>query len=131
MKKIILLATSILFFFALAANAQQRGPKEKMTPEEQSAKMVERLNKELTLTAKQQTDLKTFFADSFKKRNETFQKNKDNREAMRESMKKNREETDVQLKKVLTADQYKKYKENEEKRQQERSKNQGQGRTQK
>lgn len=120
MKKITLLTTVFLLFMALAVNAQQRNPREKMTPEQQSTKMVERLNNELTLNAKQQADLKTFFTTSFKKRNESFEKNKNNRDAMRESIKKNREETDVQLKKVLTADQYKKYKENEEKKIQER-----------
>lgn len=121
MKKLVFVATILFMSLSFIANAQQhqRGPRENMTPEEQSTKMVERLNKELKLTAKQQADLKTFFTASFKKRSENFQKNKENREAMRESMKKDREATDVEMKKVLTAEQYKTYKANEEKRMQE------------
>lgn len=127
MKKILFLATTLLMFLALGVNAQQRGPREKLTPEQQATRMVERLNKELKLTDKQQTDLKTYFTDSFKKRNEALEKNKDNREGMRDQMKKDREATDAQLKKVLTAEQYKTYKANEEKRQKERQQQRGQG----
>lgn len=120
MKKILFLATAFIMFLAVSVNAQQRGPRERMTPEQQATRMVERLNTELTLTDKQQTELKTWFTDSFKKRSEAFEKNKENREEMRAQMKKNQEETDAQLKKVLTAEQYKTYKANEEKRQKER-----------
>lgn len=127
MKKILFLATTLLMFLALGVNAQQRGPREKMTPEQQAARTVERLHKELTLTDKQQTELKTWFTESFKKRNEAFEKNKGDREAMRTQMKKDREATDAQLKKVLTAEQYKTYKANEEKRQKEMQQK-GQGR---
>lgn len=127
MKKILFLATTLLMFLALGVNAQQRGPREKLTPEQQATRMVERLNQELKLTDKQQADLKTYFTASFKKRNEAFEKNKDNREGMREQMQKDREATDAQLKKVLTADQYKTYKANEEKRQKERQQQKGQG----
>lgn len=121
MKKILFLATAFLMFLAVSVNAQQRGPREKMTPEQQATRMVERLNTELKLTDQQQTDLKTWFAESFKKRSEAFQKNKENREDMRAQMQKDREATDAQLKKILTAEQYKTYKTNEEKRQKERS----------
>lgn len=120
MKKILFLATAFIMFLAVSVNAQQRGPREKMPPEQQATRMVERLNTELKLTDKQQTELKTWFTDSFKKRSETFEKNKENREEMRAQMKKNQDETDAQLKKVLTAEQYKTYKANEEKRQKER-----------
>ena len=121
MKKILFLATAFMMFLAVNVNAQQRGPREKMTPEQQATRMVERLNTELKLTDQQQTDLKTWFTESFKKRNEAFQNNKENREDMRAQMQKDREATDAQLKKVLTAEQYKTYKANEEKRQKERS----------
>lgn len=126
MKKILFLATTVLMFLAMGVNAQQRGPREKLTPEQQATRMVERLNEELKLTDKQQADLKTYFTTSIKNRNEAFEKNKDNREQMREQMKKDREATDAQLKKVLTAEQYKTYKANEEKRQKEREQNKGQ-----
>jgi len=48
-----------------------------------------------------------------------MQKNRDNREAMRDQMKKDREAADAELKKVLTEEQYKTYKANEEKRMKE------------
>ena len=44
---------------------------------------------------------------------------KGNREAMRDQMKKDREAADAELKKVLTEEQYKTYKANEEKRMKE------------
>lgn len=131
MKKILFLATTLLMFLTSGVDAQQRGPREKMTPEQQATRTVERLNTELKLTDKQQTELKAWFTDSFKKRSETFEKNKENREAMRAQMQKDRTATDAQLKKVLTAEQYKTYKANEEKRLKERQQkgqgHQGQG----
>lgn len=126
MKKILFLATTVLMFLAFSVNAQQRGPRERLTPEQQATRMVERLNQELKLTDKQQTELKTWFTDSFKKRNEAFEKNRENREAMRSQMQKDREATEAELKKVLTEEQYKTYKANEEKRQKERQQR-GQG----
>lgn len=126
MKKILFLATTLVMFLAFSANAQQRGPREKQTPEQMASRTVARLNEELKLTEKQQSELKTFYTASFKKRNEAFEKNRDNREAIREQMKKDREATDAQLKKTLTAEQYKTYKANEEKRLKERQQR-GQG----
>ena len=70
-------------------------------------------------TDKQQADLKKWYTESFKKREEAMQKNRDNREAMRDQMKKDREAADAELKKVLTEEQYKTYKANEEKRMKE------------
>lgn len=120
MKRFLLLATALCLFFMPDVNAQQRGPREKLTPEQQADRMVKRLNEELKLSDKQQTDLKTWFTESIKKREEEFQKNKtQEREAMRTQMKKNREATDAKLKEVLTPEQYKTYKENEEKRMKE------------
>ena len=114
MKKLVFLATTLLMFLV---NAQQRGPRERMTPEQQATRTVERLTTELKLTDKQQADLKKWYTESFKKREEAMQKNRDNREAMRDQMKKDRE--DAELKKVLTEEQYKTYKANEEKRMKE------------
>ena len=109
MKKLVFLATTLLMFLAITVNAQQRGPRERMTPEQQATRTVERLTTELKLTDKQQADLKKWYTESFKKREE----------AMRDQMKKDREAADVELKKVLTEEQYKTYKANEEKRMKE------------
>lgn len=89
--------------------------------------MIERLNEDLQLTEQQQNELKTYFTESFKKRSETFKKNKENHEQMREQMKKEMEATDAQLKKILTEEQYNTYKENEKKRQKERGQKRRQG----
>ena len=98
-----------------------KGTEGKAYPAQQADRMVMRLNEELKLSDKQQTDLKTWFTESFKKREEAFQKNRSqDREAMRAQMQKDREATNAKLKEVLTADQYKTYKENEEKRMKER-----------
>ena len=109
MKKLVFLATTLLMFLAITVNAQQRGPRERMTPEQQATRTVERLTTELKLTDKQQADLKKWYTESFKKREE----------AMRDQMKKDREAADAELKKVLTEEQYKTYKANEEKRMKE------------
>lgn len=129
MKKILFLATvfvTSLFFSANAQQGGQREQREKMTPEQMATRTVERLNKEVTLTEKQQADLKKWYTTSYTERNKAMEKNKDNRDAMRESMKKDREATDAQLKKVLTAEQLKKYQDAEKKRQAARQNNGGQ-----
>lgn len=122
MKKLLFFTTTLLLFFAFQVDAQQppqRGPRERMTPEQQATRMVEFINKDVKLTDAQQKELKTWFTQSYKKRGEEFQKNRGNREAMMEMMKKSQTETDAQLKKVLTADQYKNYQEIQKKRMEE------------
>ena len=72
MKKLVFLATTLLMFLAITVNAQQRGPRERMTPEQQATRTVERLTTELKLTDKQQADLKKWYTESFKKREEAM-----------------------------------------------------------
>ena len=115
MKKIIFLTTTLLMVLAFTVQAQERPQRERMTPEQQATRTVEQLNKELTLTEKQQTDLKKWYTDSYTQRAKNMEKNRDNREA-----------TEAQLKKVLTEDQFKKYQENEKKRAQQRQNRGGQ-----
>ena len=50
MKKLVFLATTLLMFLAITVNAQQRGPRERMTPEQQATRTVER-NKEVVKVA--------------------------------------------------------------------------------
>ncbi|WP_251621332.1 DUF4890 domain-containing protein [Odoribacter lunatus] len=119
MKKILFLSALFLTLLATGGCSQQKGPRDQHSPEQQAENMIERLNNELQLTEQQQSELKTYFTDSFKKRNESFKKEKENREQMREQMKKEREAMDAQLKKVLTEEQYNTYKENEKKRREE------------
>lgn len=76
MKKIVFLAATLFMFFAISANAQQRGPREHMTPEQQATRMVERLTEELKLDENQQKELQTYFTEQFQKRQEEFEKNR-------------------------------------------------------
>lgn len=127
MKKIVFLTTAILMFLSMILHAQPREPQHKVTPEQRAAQMVERLHKELTLTEKQQEELKTWFTRSFTQQKEESDKNRSNREAMRQFREKQREANDAELKKVLTTEQYKKYEENQRKRQEARRNQMRQG----
>lgn len=124
MKKLLILTAAFVFSLAFGANAQEhrgpRGPHEKMTPEQQATRMVERLHKELQLTEKQQAELKAYFTATYKKRQENREKNMNDREAFRKQMQEEQAATDAELKKVLTEKQYKTYQENEQKRREER-----------
>lgn len=128
MKKIVFLAATLFMFFAICLNAQQRGPREHMTPEQQATRMIERLTEELKLDENQQKELQTYFTEQFQKRQEEFEKNRptpEDRETMREKMEKEREATDAKLKEVLTEEQYNTYKANEEKRMKEMQQHKG------
>lgn len=119
MKKIVLSIMTMILGLSLSSYAQPQKGGEKRSPEQQATQTVERLNNELKLTPQQQKQLKDYYVSSFKKRHENMEKNRDDREAMRENMMNMREENDKQLEKTLTPDQYKKYKANEEKRRKE------------
>lgn len=120
MKKITTLLILLFSIGSITLFAQQHSPRERLAPAARAEKTVERLNKELTLTAQQQTDLKSWFTTHYKQQEEAFKKNREKREAMREQMQKNREQTEAQLKKILTAEQFQKYQEKEQERQKER-----------
>ena len=136
MRKILFLTAIIAIWGFMGSCKQQTNSNEqnKKTTEQKGNRveqqvqhMIERLNEDLQLTEQQQNELKTYFTESFKKRSETFKKNKENHEQMREQMKKEMEATDAQLKKILTEEQYNTYKENEKKRQKERGQKRRQG----
>lgn len=127
MKKIVFLTTAVLMSLSVMLHAQPREPQHRITPEQQATQMVERLHKELTLTEKQQKELKTWFTRSFTQQKEESDKNRSNREAMRQFREKQREANDAELKKVLTTEQYKKYEENQRKRQEARRNQMRQG----
>lgn len=123
MKRIIsLLVVTVILSTALFA--QQRGPKEQLTPEKQAEQTIKKLHAELQLTEKQQAELKTWYTALYQNKKDDFEKMKQERESMREKMqdkiKKDKEATDAKLKKVLTAEQYKKYQEYEKKAEKER-----------
>ena len=74
MKKIIFLAMTLFMVLAVTSQAQERQQRERMTPEQQATRTVEQLNKELTLTEKQQTDLKEWYTDSYTQRAKNMEK---------------------------------------------------------
>lgn len=111
----------ILMFAGLTdVYSQQRGPRERPTPEQQADRRVKRMTEELQLNEEQQKTLKEFFTESFKKREESFDQNRPDRAKMQEQMQKEQEATNAKLKEVLTKEQYETYQQNEEKRRNER-----------
>ncbi|GHV66399.1 hypothetical protein FACS1894199_09730 [Bacteroidia bacterium] len=89
-------------------------------PEEMADRAVKRLDEELKLTEEQKKELKIWYTETNKKQGEEFEKQRDDREAMRESMQKLRTETRAKMEKVLTKEQYEKYVESEKKREADR-----------
>ena len=83
-------------------------------------RIVERLNKELKLTEKQQSELKTWFSESFKQRENPSPKTGITGKPYGNKWKRTRSHEDG-IEKVLTAEQYKIYQTNEEKREKERA----------
>jgi len=126
MKKLSLVIM-LVFASIVFANAQnQRGegrnsyhkPMEK--PEVRAQKTVDRMDKTLTLSAKQKAELKTYLIEEFTKEAKVQKKNKkgmkEERKARREKMMQKRETKkaalDTKMKKTLTPEQYKIYQEN-------------------
>jgi hypothetical protein len=77
----------------------------RMTPQER----VDKMTKDLSLTKDQQTKALAIFTKSSESMRKLFEENQGDFEAVRPAMQKVRQETDDQLKKVLTKDQYEKY----------------------
>lgn len=91
-------AATLACVFMLAAQPAR------MTPQERTDKMT----KDLTLSKEQQAKVLVIFTKSQESMKKMFEEHQGDREAMRPAMQKIREESDVQLKKVLTKDQYEK-----------------------
>jgi Spy/CpxP family protein refolding chaperone len=99
MKKIILmLFTVVITSVNMMAQGPQDGNGAKRTPEERASKMTERMTKELVLTADQQTKMKALLF-----------KHEQEREARMKEEKARMEKTDMDIKAILTPDQYQKY----------------------
>ncbi len=94
-----------------------------MSSEERIAHKVEQLTKELNLTEKQQVALKSVLEKEAAKSKEQMAKNREaiaeSREQMAAERQKRKEETDKQVKKILTAEQQKAYDDIQAKRQSE------------
>ena len=128
MKKLFVL--SIMFLatvsFATAQQRQGQGQRQQMSPEERAKVQTERLEKLLSLTADQKTKVHAIELEIGKEMTAQRQKAQGDREAMRAAMQEVNKKRDAKYKAVLTADQYKKYLEDNEQRQRERGQGGGQ-----
>ncbi len=117
MKKQFLFALAFMLAVNVAAFAQQGGGNgQRRTPEERAKMTVERLTKQLQLNNDQAVKLDTVYTRFYK----DMQKMREEAQAGgnrmdREAFRKMGNERDEKVKSVLTEEQFKKYKENQEK----------------
>ena len=130
-KSILMMATAIMFSIAsVSAQNQgqqgQQGPK--MSPSERTKARVETMTKELSLTADQKTKVSALFAKSSAENQKKRESMKNmSREEMMKAMTAAQDKTNAEMKKILKADQYTKYIENQKKELKERAARRGQG----
>ena len=115
MKKIFV--TGIMLV-AMVAFATAQGF-QNQTPEERAKAQVERLEKLLSLTADQKVKAEAIELEIAKERSAQMQKNQGNREAMMTAFQEINKKRDEKYKVVLTADQFKKYLDDNEQRRRE------------
>jgi|WetSurMetagenome_2_1015567.scaffolds.fasta_scaffold326947_1 periplasmic protein CpxP/Spy len=125
--KVFFLAMLIAFGFSTVNAQQQQQPPQpptgqmpRMNPEEMAKRQTERMVTDLKLNDKQKTDVEAINLKYAKLRGELFQANQGDWEAIRAKMQEMDTKKNAELEKVLTADQYKQYFEQEKKRQEER-----------
>lgn len=125
MKKFILAAFALMFSVSMFAQQPQRGERREFKPEEMATRQAEHMKKELSLDDKQYKSVHALFL----KRNEEMKAQFANRhqegqqvdrETRRAEMTKKQEAMDSELKKILTSEQYTKYKEMQKKEQERR-----------
>jgi len=105
------------------AQQGQGGQRQQTTPEERAKTQTDRLEKLLSLTAAQKTKVHAIELEIGKEMTAQRQKTQGDREAMREAMQEVNKKRDAKYKEVLTAEQFKKYLEDNEQRVRERQRN--------
>jgi hypothetical protein len=118
--KILLIATLIAVCFSTANAQQQTGQMPRMNPEEMANRQTERMTTDLKLDDKQKTEVAAINLKYAKMRSELFPANQVDRETVHAKMQEMDTKKNAELEKVLTADQYKQYFDQEKKRQEER-----------
>jgi len=113
MKKNVLVAG--LLVFALMVSAQQGGQRRGQMSEEALKQRYEELTKELTLKTAQIDSIKKIDQEFFAKQRVARENAGDDRGKMREEFTKLRNQQTERIKTVLTAEQFKKYQEYQEK----------------
>jgi len=107
-----LVACSTLVTAQDASSApEKKGGKRGRSPEQ----MMERYTQQLSLTDEQKPKFKAVLEDTGKKRREIMKESGQDRQQMREKMQPVMEAQNKKMKEILTADQYKKYHEINEK----------------
>lgn len=125
MKKLI---TVMILLFSVTLFAQERGERRsEMTNEEMATLHAKRLAMQLDLNEEQEAKLKELYTKQFEDRRELMQERREEREEMRKEMAKERskmreehmeisEQHKAQMKEILTAEQFAKWEELQEKR---------------
>ncbi|MDX6183101.1 hypothetical protein SGQ44_13765 [Flavobacterium sp. Fl-77] len=130
MKKLFIAA---LLFVGIASFAQDTDmdqksnsePRERLTPEQRNEKHLKKLTSELSLDAKQQEQVKQLLAEKSAKAEKFREARKDQKEAgtklttdqkkaLKDEMVAEKEANDAKMKGILTADQYTKWKANQD-----------------
>ena len=119
MKKLFVISIMLLATITLATAQQPQ----RMTSEERAKAQTDRMEKLLSLTADQKTKVHAIELEIGNEMTAQRQKNQGDREAMRTAMQEVNKKRDTKYKEVLTADQYKKYLEDNEQRLRERQRN--------
>jgi Spy/CpxP family protein refolding chaperone len=118
MKKLIIAALLIVGMTTFAQDKKER-PKRadmgKMTPEQRNERRIERMTTELNLDAAQQEKLKQLYADEAKNREAKMAEMKDKKGQGREMMAEQMKANEGKMKEILTPEQFKKWKSNQEK----------------
>lgn len=118
--KISFIVTLVLISFSTAIAQSPSGQGQRRNPEEMATRQTERMTTDLKLNDKQKTEVAAINLKYAKLRSELFQANQGDREAARAKMQVMDTQKNDELKKALTADQFKLYEEQEKKRQEER-----------
>lgn len=127
MKKLFIVAMLLVGMTSFAQNKEDRSRKlqrpnmEKMTPEERTAKRIEKMTKDLNLDAKQQEKLQLLFTEQEATRASQKEEMKKKREQDKEKMDAQKAKMDEKMKAILTPEQAAKWKVSQDKMQQIRS----------
>lgn len=106
MKKIIFLTGALVMLF-FTTNAQQQA--KKMSTEDKAEKMVDKMEKIMTLTDNQEDQLEKVFQNSYTEMKKLRKEHKGDKAATQTAMQKQHDTTNMAVKNILTEDQYKKY----------------------
>ncbi|MDG2432755.1 hypothetical protein [Flavobacterium sp.] len=121
MKKLFIVALAIVSMASFAQDKKdgskraQRANMEKMTPQERSAKRLEKMTADLNLDAKQQEKVKQLFAEQDATRESQKAEMKKKRDQAKAKMGEQKQKMDDKMTAILTPEQSAKWKANQEK----------------